>query len=153
MYEATLPSASQNTTLHILADNSTVVSLLSSVQSNCSSYLTSSISQPVPYNDSDPSSPRPEQAVQYYRASSIVLTLDGYNDTAALSGGNDTQSQQDLPIPGWVNGTFLDCVNQTIGLAAPLISAGEPRWAGANQQVVGVVGMWWVLWTLAHVIF
>ncbi|KZT24819.1 hypothetical protein NEOLEDRAFT_1134485 [Neolentinus lepideus HHB14362 ss-1] len=147
MYAATLPSATQNTTLHIISDNTTVVSLLSSVQSNCSSLLSSSISSPVPYNDSDPSAPRPEQAVQYYRASSIALTLDGYNDTAALTGGNDT-TQQDVPLPSWVNMTLLDCVNQTIGAAAPLISSANTRWTAPNQQMVGFVALGWILWTL-----
>ncbi|TFK46473.1 hypothetical protein OE88DRAFT_893085 [Heliocybe sulcata] len=147
MFAATLPSASQNTTLHVLADNSTVLSLVSSVQSNCSSLLSSSISAPVPYNDTDPSAPRPEQVVQYYRASSIALSLDGYNDTAVLTGGNDT-TQQDVALPSWVDATFLDCVNQTIGLAAPLISGADAQLAAPNQQMIGFVALGWILWTL-----
>ena len=72
------------------------------------------------FNTSDTSMPQPEQAVQYYRASSITLTLDGYNDTTALNasaGVNDTHT----PLPDWVDNGLLDCVNQTIGQAAPLI--------------------------------
>lgn len=48
----------------------------------------------------------------------MVLTLDGYNNTAALS---DNASLPDTPLPTWVNQPFLDCLNQTIGAAVPLV--------------------------------
>lgn len=67
---------------------------------------------------------RPEQAIQYYRASSVVLTLDAYNDTALFI-SNASSSPEDgdadhAPLPKWVDRYLLDCVNQTIGLAVPL---------------------------------
>ncbi|KAI6112596.1 hypothetical protein F5141DRAFT_1108541 [Pisolithus sp. B1] len=55
-------SSSPNTTFHVLSDNSTVTSLIQSIDANCSHYLSSSSSSsPLPFN--------PQQAVQYYRAS------------------------------------------------------------------------------------
>ena len=116
-------SASGNTTLRLVADNTTTTSLASIVGANCSSLLSGNQSiTAVASSSNSTSSPEPEQAVQYYRASSIVLTLDGYNDTDALQ----ANSSSHVPIPSWVNQTMLQCVNQTIGAAAPLISASSP---------------------------
>ncbi|KAL5522952.1 hypothetical protein ACEPAF_1219 [Sanghuangporus sanghuang] len=116
-----LPS-SGNTTLHVIADNATTASLLSSVATNCSSYLASNTSNNtiLSFDPTNSSMPKPEQVVQYYRASSIVLTIDGYNNTVALN-QSATLNDTDTSLPSWVNSQVLDCVNQTIGAAAPLI--------------------------------
>nr|VWO94692.1 Uncharacterized protein [Ganoderma boninense] len=74
-------------TFHIVGDNSTVASLIASVRANCTVAANSS-SAPAPFAGSA-ADPLPEQAVQYFRASSVALTLDGYNNTAALA-GNET---------------------------------------------------------------
>ncbi|EPQ50902.1 hypothetical protein GLOTRDRAFT_133640 [Gloeophyllum trabeum ATCC 11539] len=155
MYDMTLQSVSGNTTVHVLADNTTVTSLASSIVVNCSSFLTldSDLAVPVPYNDSSPISPKPEQAIQYYRASSIVLMLDGYNDTAALL---DNASMPDAPVPSWANGMFLTCVNETIGAAAPLVDpqsedraiAGATKVGWPDQHLTAFVCLVWLLWTL-----
>ncbi|TFK46475.1 hypothetical protein OE88DRAFT_1667450 [Heliocybe sulcata] len=161
MYNGTVHSLSGNTTLHIIADNSTVVSLLSSIL-NCSSLLTTTTSPPpVPYNGSSSYPPKPEQAIQYYRASSIVLTLDGYNDTAALADTSGT-SQSDVPLPSWVNTNMIDCVNQTIGAAAPLINgdnapatspasvSASTRLGAPDLQVTTIASLGWLLYALYY---
>lgn len=87
--------------------------------------------------------PQPEQAVQYYRASSIVLTLDGYNDSTALNasaGVNDTQT----PLPSWVDTNLLDCLNQTISQAAPLVD-GAPLTIGSPFMTAGSLGLIWAM--------
>jgi hypothetical protein len=81
--------------------------------------------------------------VEYYRASSVVLTLDGYNDTAALS--NDTNAV-DTPLPTNIDTTLLDCLNQTIGLSVPLIDAAGSTWA--TTPGMGAIGLFWVVWLL-----
>ncbi|OBZ65512.1 hypothetical protein A0H81_14465 [Grifola frondosa] len=124
MMQATFASNSSNTTFHLLADNTTVVSLISSVSANCSLGAASSTS-PAAYNSSDPAEPQPEEAVQYYRASSVVLTLDGYNDTSALS--NDTNAAP-VPLPTNIDTTLLNCLNDTIGESVPLFGAADARW-------------------------
>src|SRR4051794_25596517 len=102
-----------NTTFHVLADNSTTTTLISTLRSNCSASLSSLTSTyAVPYDPTQPGAPQPEQVVQYYRASSIALTLDGYNDTSALS---DDDSLPDVPLPSNIDMTLLNCLNQTIG--------------------------------------
>ena len=144
MTQANFVSNGTNTTFHLLADNSTVTSLISTIDGNCSSSLSSSSSTTaVPYNTSDPNAPRPEQAVEYYRASSVVLTLDGYNNTAALS---DDSNAADTPLPTNIDTTLLDCLNQTIGLSVPLVDAAGARWA--TGPGMGAVGLFWVAWLL-----
>jgi len=141
MMEATFSSGASNSTFHVLADNSTVVSLITSVTANCTSFnlnVNASSTSPSSYNSSDPFEPRPEQVVQYYRASSVVLTLDGYNDTTALLQNNT--GVPDVPIPSWVDPTLLDCLNQTIGLAVPLID-GASSW---RTPGAGLLALVWV---------
>lgn len=142
MTQTVFADSASNNTFHLLADNATVNSLIESVAANCTLGNTTALTA-MPLNTSDPSQPRPEQAVQYYRASSVVLTLDGYNDTAALS--NDT-NLPDTPLPSWVDATFLNCLNQTIGAAVPLVdSGGSLSWNSPNMGLIGVI--WIVLFS------
>ena len=138
MTQANFISNSTNTTFHLLADNSTVTSLISSIDANCSSSLSSSSS---PYNDSNPASPQPESAIQYYRASSVVLTLDGYNNTATDSSSPDTT---DTPLPTNIDTTLLNCLNSTIGQAVPLIDGALS--ISLSRPGMGVLGLFWVVW-------
>ncbi|KAI0942057.1 hypothetical protein AcV7_002590 [Taiwanofungus camphoratus] len=144
MAEGTFASNTSNNTFHVLSDNTTVSELITSISSNCT-LGSSSSSSPSPFNGSA-SEPRPEQAVQYYRASSVVLTLDGYNDTGVL--GNDPNATA-TPLPGWVDTTLLDCLNQTIGAAVPLISGADGRW---HTPSMGLLGLVYMLWTLSSLV-
>lgn len=138
MAETTFADKNSNNTFHLLADNATVTSLIDSVAANCTLGNTTALVA-TPLNTSDPNEPRPEQAVQYYRASSVVLTLDGYNDTAALSSDNSTA---DAPLPSWVDTSFLNCLNQTIGAAVPLVDGSLGlHW---NTPSMGFLGLIWV---------
>ncbi|KAI1787954.1 hypothetical protein LXA43DRAFT_1063932 [Ganoderma leucocontextum] len=113
MAQAAFSSNTTNTTFHIVADNSTVVSLLASVRTNCTVASNSSTTS-APFNGAA-TDPLPEQAVQYFRASGVALTLDGYNNTDALA-GNDTTPP---PLPSGIDTALLDCLNATIGEAVP----------------------------------
>ena len=135
MVQTVFPDSASNNTFHLLADNFTVTSLIESVASNCSLGNTTALTT-TSLNSSDPSSPRPEQAVQYYRASSVVLTLDGYNNTAALA---DDSNAPPAPLPPWVDANFLNCLNQTIGAAVPLIDA-----APSLSPSIGLLGLVWL---------
>jgi hypothetical protein len=147
MGEATFVSNSTGTTFHLLSDNSTVASLISSISSNCSSHLASSSSiSPSAFNASEPGSPHPQQAVQYYRSSSIVLTLDGYNNSATFS--SSPNSTADSPLPSGIDTTLLNCLNYTIGQAAPLIDGASSRFA--SPPCLGLVSFVWIIWLLAH---
>lgn len=137
MAQTTFADKNSNNTFHLLADNATVTSLIDAVAANCTLGNTTALTV-TPLNTSDTSQPRPEQAVQYYRASSVVLTLDGYNDTAALS----NTSAPDTPLPSWVDQPFLNCLNQTIGAAVPLVDAANPL--SALSPSIGFLGLIWV---------
>jgi hypothetical protein len=140
MATATFPSLSNPPTyFRILADNATVLSLIGDLSANCSSLL--STTSPYYSKTSTPytNTPQPEQIVQYYRASSIALSVDGYNNTATYA----SDGTPDSPLPGTVDLKLLNCLNQTIGLAAPLIDGTGVRWSSPNLGAVGVV---WVLW-------
>jgi len=136
---ATFPSQSNPPTyFRILADNATVLSLIQDLSANCT-YLLSTTSPyysktSAPYTDT----PQPEQIIQYYRASSIALSMDGYNNTATYA----SDGTPDSPV-STVDPQLLECLNQTIGLAAPLIDGAGVRWSIPNLGAVGVV---WVLW-------
>lgn len=141
MVEATFTSPTSNSTFHLLSDNSTVTSLIGSVSASCSLGANSTTS-PIPYNSNSTvgSQPHPEQIVQYYRASSVVLSLDGYNDTSVLS---DNQTAPDVPLPSWVDRTTLDCLNSTIGQAVPLINDGVSNVRFA--PTAGTLALVWVV--------
>ncbi|KIM37042.1 hypothetical protein M413DRAFT_31201 [Hebeloma cylindrosporum] len=137
---ATFPSLSNPPTyFRVLADNATVLSLIGDLSYNCTSLLSTSSpyysKTSAPYTDT----PQPEQVVQYYRASSIALSVDGYNNTATYA----ADGTPDSPLPGTVDLKLLDCLNQTIALAAPLIDGASIRLSTPNLGAVGAV---WVLW-------
>lgn len=119
LISAAFKSRSTGTIYRLEADNYTVVALSDEVTSKCSTLIDDSNTTPVG-NTSDSSQAQPEQAIQYYRASSIVLTLDGYNNSAVFS-------PEDAPndeLPNGIDTTLLDCLNNTIGEAAPLANNG-----------------------------
>ncbi|KAI0041888.1 hypothetical protein FA95DRAFT_638769, partial [Auriscalpium vulgare] len=126
---------------YIFADNATVISLNTSITESCFPYL-GPLSLPLPYLNGT-GGPLPEQAVQYYRANSVVLLLGGYNNTAALQ-YVDNMTQIPVPLPPTVDHTLLDCINSTIGEHVPLVSPHTP-WVktpgGIGCLVVfGVIG-------------
>jgi hypothetical protein len=142
MATASFPSNSGTSNFQLVADNTTVASLISSLSSNCTSYLGSSVTtQPIPFNASDPATPKPEQVIQYYRASTIALTLDGYNNTATMA----SDGTPDTAIPSNVDLSLMNCLNQTIAVNAPLIDGAIPRWTTTH---FGLLGLIWVVRSL-----
>ncbi|KAJ7761500.1 hypothetical protein DFH07DRAFT_815202 [Mycena maculata] len=143
MMTAAFQSNSTNaSTFRILADNITVVDLIADITANCSTSLSSSSDTlPSPYNDTTTLPPQPEQVVEYYRASSIALSLDGYNNTAIF----EAEGTPDVPLPTNIDTTLLDCLNQTIGLAAPLIDSAGSQWEALPNNIT-LLGLIWLIW-------
>jgi hypothetical protein len=79
--------------------------------------------------------------VQYYRASTVALTLDGYNNSATF---NDDNSNEDAmsPLPGGIDMDLLNCLNATVGEAVPLIDGA----AGLSPMGLGNMGMIGLVW-------
>jgi hypothetical protein len=144
--------ASNSTTFYLVADNDTATTMVSILQQNCSTVLNSGVSNtPVPYNVSDPNSPKPEEAVQYYRASSVALMLEGYNNTAQLS---DDTSLPDNPLPTNIDTNLLTCLNETIGAAVPLVDAASPiAWNFGVTGSAYTVTSFWLLYYIFSAIF
>lgn len=143
---ATFVSSTGNSTFGLVADNTTVVELIQDIRERCASQnlnSNSSSTAPKAYNETDPNVPKPESVIQYYRASSVALTLQGYNNSATLS---QEEGAPDTPLPSNVDTTLQNCLNQTIGEAVPLIGAGEARWAAPN---IGVLALLWILFYLS----
>jgi len=73
------------------------------------------------------SRPRPEEIIQYYRASSFALSLDDYNNTMALSSNSPTSNSTppaittQTALPPIHDQNFLNCLNSTIGKNLPLV--------------------------------
>lgn len=94
--------------------------------------------------------PVPEQAVQYYRASTLVLTMDGYNDTSVFNwNGTDFNATSSgsvtaLPALSSIEQSFLGCLNGTIGAAVPLVDGAPPSFR-AGGQVSILVGLMWLV--------
>ncbi|KAK7012285.1 hypothetical protein R3P38DRAFT_1590134 [Favolaschia claudopus] len=106
---AAFQSKSNATTFRLVADNQTVVDLIPVITSGCSHNFSSNSTTPTAFSAIDAA---PEQVVQYYRASSLALTLDGYNNSAAFG---PEGSAADTSLPAGIDDGLLGCLNNTIG--------------------------------------
>ncbi|RPD60347.1 hypothetical protein L226DRAFT_469372 [Lentinus tigrinus ALCF2SS1-7] len=150
MQAAFTSRTSPSTTFHVVADNSTVVALIATINTNCSSLLNANSSKtPIAINGSA-TDPLPEQAVQYYRASSVVLTLDGYNNTAALTGDANAKP---IPIPANVDTTLLNCLNSTIGQAVPLFDSASAAFSVSVPGIFSLISVPYALWCFMDFFF
>ena len=152
MVTSTYTSNTENTTFYLVSDTDTANNMVSVLQQNCSSILNSAVSNtPVPYNADDPNSPKPEEVVQYYRASSAALALEGYNNTAQLS---DNTSLPDIPLPTNIDTNLLTCLNETIGAAIPLVDAANPTaWNSGFTGSVYAINSFWLLYYILSAVF
>jgi hypothetical protein len=71
--------------------------------------------------------------MQYYRASSVSLTLDGYNNTGAL----EADGTPNTPLPTNIDTNLMNCLNATIGEAVPLIGS-----ASMATPSIGLIFIW-----------
>jgi hypothetical protein len=133
--------SSTNDTYHLLGDTSSAQAVMDSLTRECNVAPASLDWTFSNFNES--MRVKPEEVVQWYRASTFALALDGYNNTPALiSNMKDEHTappplSADTPLPGWVNRTFLDCVNKTIGEALPLVDPSKHKLNGG--QIAGIV--------------
>lgn len=107
-------------TFRILADGESVEALAEVCKEVCAAGLEEDFTI-EDYDGANEEPPRPEQVVQYYRASSIALSLDSYNNSAVFE--EETIPDSPLNIDTAAQGA-LACFNTTIGEYAPLIEEG-----------------------------
>ncbi|KAJ3502153.1 hypothetical protein NLJ89_g9016 [Agrocybe chaxingu] len=105
-------SAEPRFTYRVISDSDTGKSLYSTLTARCAKNSLR-VDSPVAINSNGSVATLPSEAIQYYRASSVVLTLDGYNNTAIY----DTTEPFDpsAPLPSGLNLSELGCINSTIG--------------------------------------
>ena len=82
--------------------------------------------------------------MQYYRASTVALTLDGYNNTGAFS---EDDNAPDTPLPTNIDTNLLNCLNTTIGEAVPLVDAANMRWSAPSSA--GLLVLSYLIWTIS----
>ncbi|KAL5489863.1 hypothetical protein ACEPAI_4695 [Sanghuangporus weigelae] len=129
-------------TYRLVGDNSSVVAVFDALVANCSVVNSSSVLSS--FTPSNTVWPLPEQVVQYYRASSFALSLDGYNNTATLpanapaSNSSKPVEMADTLLPSGLNMTFLSCVNYTIGASVPLVET--PKKGLSSGLIASIVG-------------
>lgn len=148
-HTAEFRSLKGQSTFYVLSDKDTVNSLVKSVKKYCASSSkglldAKSIKKPQAYKGPDFGKPTPEEAIQYYRASSIGLYLDGYSNAATLSAN---ESVVDTPLPAGVDADLLSCLNSTIGAGAPLASAASVASAPGPSVLIAVFIL--ALWAMA----
>lgn len=131
-------------TFQFLSDNDTVSSILQDVVQACliGNLVEDYESLAIPYNASSPTAPKPEQAVQYYRGSTAVLTLDGYNNTSIFR-ANGTA---DVSFPKDFDEDLLNCLNSTVGDSILLVE-GTSHGARYSPSS-GPVALVYLLWVL-----
>ncbi|KZV98189.1 hypothetical protein EXIGLDRAFT_746693 [Exidia glandulosa HHB12029] len=142
------PATPQLTTYHLIADHDTVQSLITSLTTNCTSISNKPLTS-TQFN-AQQGEPQPESVIQYYRASSVALTLEGYNNTAALLDDPAASKVAPTPLPSGIDQTFLQCLNATIGASVPLVdpnvaatTSSSP--VGGALVAVPMVGSLWVV--------
>ncbi|KAF8152352.1 hypothetical protein B0H34DRAFT_663786 [Crassisporium funariophilum] len=130
-------------TFRVISDNATIDYLHTALIYSCNRENANRFgvifTAPEPYGLDSSADPSPLDAVQYYRASSVVLTLDGYNNTAAIDPTDTLVAARE--IPGNVSKYFLNCLNETIGVTVPLIASST----GAYTYIPFNFGVWSLL--------
>lgn len=128
-------------TYRVIGDNVSVTTVFDALVANCS--IANSTSAVSAFTPSPLTWPLPEQVIQYYRASSFAVSLDGYNNTAALvsnmpvSNSSGPNTLVDTPFPTNINMTLLQCINATVGASVPLVDApGHKLSVGAIGGIV-----------------
>ena len=117
---------------YIVGDADSVSAVMDALIKPCSVVRTSG----TPINETN-STVHVEQAVQYYRASSFMLALTSYNNSASLPSSapvdNSTVSpplSADTPLPNGTDMNFLKCLNDTVGASVPIMDASKKNLAG-----------------------
>ncbi|KZV90009.1 hypothetical protein EXIGLDRAFT_649755 [Exidia glandulosa HHB12029] len=135
------------TTFHLIADSSTIKALIPKITSDCTGpgKLQTPLSTPTAYTGTSLSDPQPEQAVLYFRGSTVVLTNDGFNNTAAL---NDTQGNETVYKPTDAAAPLYTCLQTSIAKNVPLIQNVPNPSTSTSTAFAASTPSTIVLWTL-----
>ncbi|KDN35134.1 hypothetical protein RSAG8_11822, partial [Rhizoctonia solani AG-8 WAC10335] len=134
----------------LLGDRDSVNVILSTLRDECSAVGGDILDYDPAADNSSHALPHVESIVQYYRASSFALSLDGYSNSVAAvtptalannTGQLVTSLLPPTPLPRSINPLFLDCINRTVGTSLPLLDSGFDNLPGlmANRDLAGAM--------------
>jgi hypothetical protein len=121
-------------TYHIVADRDTNLAIMTSIVTWChATPLWATIFDP------ETSPIKPENVIQYYRASSFALAFKGYNNTFARQVNTEAPITDSTPLPDFVEySPFRNCVDGVIMDALPIVDS-QPADDGGLGTTLGIV--------------
>ncbi|CEL55088.1 hypothetical protein RSOLAG1IB_01096 [Rhizoctonia solani AG-1 IB] len=140
------PNYNNSDAYRLLGDRDSVNIVLSALRKKCGAAGYAVFDYDPSVTDSAYSLPRIESIIQFYRASSFALSLDGYNNlaaavTPAALHNNTGQLVASLlppsPLPPHINHTFLACINQTVGTSLPLLDQQSINSSVTRSEITG----------------
>jgi len=134
---------------YIFGDESSVSLVLDALISQCA-IANSSVKNTFPNGSLSSNgtslTPRPEQMIQYYRASSFALALSSYNNSATppsnapvSNSSAERPTSADTPLPKGLNLTLLACLNSTIASSIPLLDTANGKTRLSSGAIAGIV--------------
>ncbi|KAJ3510941.1 hypothetical protein NLJ89_g4384 [Agrocybe chaxingu] len=133
-----IPSSKGSDMFRVVSDEFTVDSLSDSVQDNCKD-LIGTLSSAVNISDTVPQSfPQAEQVLYYYRASSVALTWDSLNDTAAML-QNYTVASAPGPSVDTDAYKLVECLNRTIVDTVPLFDSAFMKYQAPGGMTLALI--------------
>lgn len=110
---------------------------------------------PQAYLGPNTGKPLPEEAIVYFRASSVGLYLDGYNNTFTFASEMKMRDPpfQMIPdaeytaIPSYIDSELRDCLIQTIAQKVPLVNGAASRFpSGQEPNPLNLMWLALVVW-------
>ncbi|KAJ6449931.1 hypothetical protein C8R47DRAFT_336507, partial [Mycena vitilis] len=123
-------ATANGTTFRLFSDDSTISGLMPIFATNRLQYLTAVDVNAIAPTPIATGGSLPEQGVQYYRASSVLLNLDDYNSSAVFAAES---SIADVPPPSITDTDLLDC---TIAQAVLLVDGARSMTPPPNLAFV-----------------
>jgi hypothetical protein len=139
-------------TFYMIGDRNSVETMLVVLSPcvGCEQYSCGTVNSSISEFTGDDTTIRFENTVQWYRSSSFGLAYAGYNNTYAFLPLNESTTldwNNSTPLSDSLsNDTFLQCLNDTIAAALPVLNAAS-AFHGTLSLVV--TGMIWAAVTLA----
>jgi hypothetical protein len=122
-------------TYYIVADRDTNLAIMTSIVTWChATPLWATIFDP------ETSPIKPENVIQYYRASSFALAFKGYNNTFARTANTEASITESTPLPDFIeHSPFRQCLDHVIMDALPIVDQQPPPEGRNLGLILGLV--------------
>ncbi|KAH7100367.1 hypothetical protein BKA62DRAFT_620146 [Auriculariales sp. MPI-PUGE-AT-0066] len=129
---------------YLVGDSSSVALVFSAIVANCNAtnldQPLATLTYPLPAGATNVTMPDTEEIIQYYRASSFALALEGYNSSVATAPSESQAYAGPVGLPASVDASFLQCINATTAEFVPIMDAPEKYHLTTNDIVWIVFG-------------